>query len=159
MRLLAAAAAATLVALAAPGLAAAQAPDPFTTLADNGVSSVVTAVPFNNYEPTTLYVSRSLGLHFNLDTAWHDVVALDAPRPMDSAPWCVHFLPDPDTGASTCPLFWTPLIAPGGSDPQGVAARKHDTQVQGLQDAQVGSTYRFICSIHPNMVGTIEVVA
>ena len=118
-------------------------PGPLGPLAGVGLSSTVTTVPFNTYAPDTLVVSRSLGLRYlNADTARHDVVAREARRPDGSAPWCKDF------DAGTCPLFWTPLVAGGGSE----------APVQGLEDAEVGRTYTFYCTIHPYMVGTLRVV-
>jgi len=158
MRRLALTAAAALVTLAAPGAAAA-APESQPCSTD-APTAVVTTVPFERYAPDTVYLSKSLGLcYVNLDTEFHDVVALGATRPSDSAPWCVHYPPDPDDPTrETCPLFWTPLLPPGGTDPNLVIARRSDAQVQGLEDTEVGKTYTFFCSIHPLMTGTIEVV-
>lgn len=138
-------------------------PPPATASADPcdaKAQTPVAAVPVERYAPQDLYVSKSQGLCYaNLDLEWHDVVARDATRPSDSAPWCSHFPPDPDDPTKqTCPLFWTPLIAPGGNDAQGVAGRKHDVAVQGLEDAKVGQTYTYFCSIHPLMTGTITIV-
>lgn len=125
------------------------APGPLGPLAGSGLTGTVTTVPFNTYLPDTLVVSRSLGLSYvNVDTASHDVVALEARRPDGSAPWCANF-EDPEHPASQdCPLFWSPLIPGGGSE----------TPVLGLADTKVGSTYTFYCSIHPYMTGTIQVV-
>lgn len=149
--------AAALVAVSALALPGADA----LAMSDSNVTSVITALPFERYAPTTVYVSKSQGLrYFNLDTEWHDVVAHGATRPDRSARWCKYYPLDPEhPSVQTCPLFWTPLKAPGGTDPQGAVAGKHDTRVQGLQDTVVGSSYEFYCSIHPWMVGTIEVVA
>ena len=69
-------------------------------------------------------------------------------RPAESAPWCT----DPRNGfePGACPLFWSDLIE-GGPDSR--------TPVLGLGDAVVGKKYNFFCSIHPRMVGTLEVLA
>jgi plastocyanin len=149
---LAATAAAAFVTLAAPAATNAVAKS-------QTVNSVVTTLPFERYAADTLVVLKSHSLRYvNLDTEWHDVVARDATRPNRSAPWCKYYPVDPDhPNVQTCPLFWTALKPPGGSDPQSVVARKSDAIVQGLQDAKVGSTYTFYCSIHPWMVGTIQV--
>ena len=118
-------------------------PSPLDPLSGAGVSSTVTTVPFNTYAPDTLVVSRSLGLRYvNVDTARHDVVALDARRPAGSAPWCANY------EAGKCPLFWSPLIPGGGSE----------TPVLGLEDAKPGETYSFFCTLHNYMVGTLRVV-
>ena len=117
-------------------------PGPLDPLSGAGVSSTVTTVPFNTYAPKTLVVSRSLGLKYvNFDTARHDVVALEAKRQNTTASWCTTF----DEG--TCPLFWTPLIPGGGTE----------TPVLGLKDTKVGESYRFYCTIHPYMVGDLQV--
>lgn len=118
-------------------------PGPLSGLSGSGVSSQILTVPFNTYAPSTVVVSRSLGLTYtNVDTARHDVVALDAKRPDGSAPWCDGY----DPGG--CPLFWSKLIAGNGTQ----------TPVLGLPDAKAGESYTFFCSIHPYMTGTIEVV-
>jgi len=158
---LAATAAAAVVTLAAPAMAGGATAATALVKADPIVTSVVTALPFERYTPTTVYISKAQGLHYvNLDTEWHDVVAHGATRPNRSAKWCKYYPIDPEhPDIQTCPLFWTPLKPPGGSDPQGVADGKSDTRVLGLEDTKVGSTYDFYCSIHPWMVGTIQVVA
>lgn len=117
-----------------------------------GVTQLVTTVPRDTYAPSTVLVSRGGGLTYaNLDLNRHDLVARvydddhdvreDHVRPDDSAPWCEDFFGD-------CPLFWSELI-------QGPAA---STPVLGLEDAEVGATYEFYCSIHPYMRGTLTVV-
>ena len=160
LRPFAATAAAVLAGVIAPGVASAQAPNVFEALAPTGVSTVVTAYPFEQYAPTDVKVSRSLGLRFtNLDGALHDVVALEDTRPHGSAPWCQYFPPDPeDPDRETCPLFWTPLIPGAYQDPAAASEGNTETWVQGLEDTQEGETYAFYCSIHPLMVGTIEVI-
>jgi plastocyanin len=110
-----------------------------------GPPAAITAVPPNTYEPTTVPVTSVSDVRFaNLDSGvYHDVVALDATRPADSAPWC-----SDSRFVDGCPLFYTPLIlgGPGATKP-----------VLGLSDAPPGD-YRFYCTIHPSMVGTIQVV-
>jgi plastocyanin len=124
-------------------------PGPLAPLTGLGVSGRVTTVPFNTYLPSSIQVSRSLGLTYvNVDTARHDVVALEARRPDGSAPWCGSFENPEDPDAKDCPLFWTPLIPGGGSE----------TPVLGLEDTKAGESYAFYCSIHPYMTGTLEVV-
>jgi plastocyanin len=119
------------------------APGPADGLPSTGASSLITTVPYNTYAPDTVPVVSSQGLRYiNVDTARHDVVAKTAKRPDGSAPWCE------DYGSGECPLFWTPLIPGGGSE----------ATVQGLEDAAPGS-YDFFCTIHPYMVGKIEVVS
>lgn len=149
MRTSVALAATAVVSAIAPAAASAQAPDPFGPLAETGLSSVITTVPVNTYAPDTVPVVRSLGLKYvNLDAARHDVVALDATRPDGSAEWCDAYENPDDPEAEDCPLFWSPLIPGGGSE----------TMVQGLDDTEAGTSYSFFCSIHPYMVGKLEVV-
>lgn len=160
MRRLLALAAATAAVAALPAAATAQTPAvPFDALAPLGVPALITALPFERFTPDTITVSKSTGVAYaNLDTEWHDVVAKTATRPDGSAPWCAQYPLDPEhPEIETCPLFWTPLLPPGAGDPQGVLDRRSDTTVRGLEDAKVGETYTFICSIHPRMTGTIEV--
>ena len=123
-------------------------PGPLSGLSGAGVTGQITTVPFNTYAPGRIVVSRSLGLTYtNLDTASHDVVALEAKRPDGSAPWCDGFKDPEEPDAEACPLFWSKLIPGGGTQ----------TPVLGLQDTKVGGSYSFYCSIHPYMTGTIEV--
>ncbi len=125
------------------------APSPLGGASGLGISSQITTVPFNTYAPSTILVSRSLGLTYtNLDTANHDVVAGDARRADGSAPWCETFEDPEDPGAQGCPLFWSELIPGNGTQ----------TPVRGLKDTTVGESYSFYCSIHPYMTGTIQVV-
>lgn len=108
-----------------------------------GIDSVITAVPVNTYAPDAVVAPGAMGLRFaNLDLNRHDVVASHDTRPDGSAEWCKDFEP------GKCPLFWSPLIAGGGTE----------TPVFGLEDAEPGRSYRFYCSIHPYMHGTIDVV-
>ncbi|HVL33408.1 MAG TPA: plastocyanin/azurin family copper-binding protein [Actinomycetota bacterium] len=76
----------------------------------------------------------------NADAQAHNVQALDATRPDDTAPWCSGF---PRGG---CPLFW--------SDEIGIA---ETTPVLGLEDAASGSQLTFVCAPHPWMTGTLIV--
>jgi len=124
-------------------------PGQLSGLSGAGASGQITTVPFNTYAPSTVVVSRSLGLTYtNLDTARHDVVAREAKRPDGSAPWCEGFEDPEDPAAEACPLFWSKLIPGSGTQ----------TPVLGLKDTAVGESYSFYCSIHPYMTGTIEVV-
>jgi plastocyanin len=160
VRRLAATAAVLLAGAIAPAGASAHEPNPFETLGSAGVTGVVVSYPFERYAPDPVLVSRSLGLRYvNLDTGWHNVVALDARRPDGSAPWCKNYPADPEQpGVEQCPLFWTPLLPPGGSDPSYVTDRRSDYMVEGLQDTKVGEKYTYYCEIHPLMKVTIEVV-
>lgn len=116
-----------------------------------GTGSVIATVPRDTYAPPAVLVARDEPLTYvNLDANRHDVVARvyagagkreTHVRPDGSAPWCADFEGD-------CPLFWSELIAGPGSS----------TPVLGLEDAEVGATYEFYCTIHPYMVGTLTVV-
>lgn len=102
------------------------------------------AVPVNVYATGTTAVSSAAAsvkppAFLNLDQALHDVVALDARRPDGSAHWCHGYEP------GTCPLFWSQLIGQGEVTP-----------VEGFGDTPQGS-YRFYCSIHPDMIGEVVV--
>lgn len=123
-------------------------PGPLAPFQDTAAKGLITTVPINTYLPSTLPVSRSLGLTYvNADILDHDVVAYEAKRPDGSAPWCGTFEDMEDPSAVECPLFWSPLIPSGETTP-----------VLGLQDTKVGESYSFYCSIHPSMRGTIQVV-
>jgi plastocyanin len=103
------------------------------------------ATPGSVFATNPAVVSRSAAaqaspVFANLDVLQHDVVAVEATRPDGSAPWCDGY------GPGACPLFWSPLI--GGAE---------TTTVLGFDDAQPG-TYEYYCSIHPFMVGTVQVV-
>jgi plastocyanin len=50
------------------------------------------------------------------------------------------------TGPDGEPLFSTPLIGTGES-----------AQIEGLEEVKSGQSYRFLCSIHPGMQGTLRV--
>ncbi len=93
----------------------------------------------------------------NLDAASHDVVAecisvtpctLNSPGAYgsDEPYWC-----NPGPGqtqdpypAGKCPLFWSPLVGLSGVTP-----------VHNIDLIQPGLVYRFRCSIHANMQGTL----
>lgn len=104
------------------------------------------AAPVNLFATDPAVVSRTVAkeaapVFANLDQNRHDVVALDARHPDGSASWCHRYEP------GTCPLFWSDLIGPAETTP-----------VLGF-DAVAPGAYRFYCSIHPDMVGTVHVVA
>lgn len=101
----------------------------------------------------------------NGDIALHDVVARDdfAPAQCPTEPgicgedvpeWCLPPKPDePWTtsllnplpfAAGKCPLFATPLIGTAVTAP-----------VEGLWFLEAGRTYRFYCTLHPWMLGTL----
>ncbi len=79
----------------------------------------------------------------NLDAAPHNFVASDAFVPKKAAKkakWCSGF----DKGK--CPLFWSPTIGTGES-----------AAVEGTDKVEAGAQYAFICTLHPNMKGTLVV--
>lgn len=79
----------------------------------------------------------------NADIAPHDFVADGHFLPKKAArkvKWCSGF------DAGKCPLFWSPKIGSGES-----------TQVEGLQRLRSGKQYNFLCTVHPNMKGTLVV--
>jgi plastocyanin len=79
----------------------------------------------------------------NFDIAGHNVVASDAflsRKAARKAKWCSGFR------KGKCPLFWSPTIGTGES-----------TEVLGLNKAKPGTQYGFLCTLHPNMKGTLLV--
>ncbi|MFN2526608.1 MAG: hypothetical protein ABR505_10185 [Actinomycetota bacterium] len=69
-------------------------------------------------------------------TASEDFLARSAAK---KAPWCKEF------SAKKCPLF-TATASTGGSE-----------EVAGVEHLQQGEQYAFVCTIHPNMTGTLVV--
>lgn len=79
----------------------------------------------------------------NGDVASHNFTAAEDYVPKKRAKkteWCASY------PKGKCPLFWTPTITGG-----------QQTDVQGLDLVKSGQTYAFMCSIHPNMRGTLVV--
>ena len=79
----------------------------------------------------------------NFDIAGHNFVASDAflsRKAAKKAKWCSGF------GRGKCPLFWSPTIGTNQS-----------TKVLGLKAVKSGSQYGFLCTLHPNMKGTLLV--
>ncbi len=77
----------------------------------------------------------------NGDVAAHDVTALEHFLPKKTKEsWCKEF------PKGKCPLFWSETIDGGQT-----------TNVQGLANLQSGQQYRFFCSVHPAMTGTLIV--
>lgn len=79
----------------------------------------------------------------NFDVAPHNFVASDAFVPKKlakKAKWCSGF----DKGR--CPLFWSQTINAGQT-----------TEVEGVDFLESGAQYEFICTLHPNMKGTLVV--
>ena len=87
-------------------------------------------------------VAKGESLTFaNGDVAPHNVTAVDAflsRKDAKKAKWCSAF----DKGK--CPLFWSPTITAG-----------EQTEVEGLDRIEPGKQYAFICTVHPNMKGTL----
>jgi plastocyanin len=96
------------------------------------------------YLPPVVVVAPGENLDYsNFDVASHSVVAADAYVPRKKAKkvkWCSGF----DKGK--CPLFWSPAIGVGET-----------TSVLGLERVQSGTQYGFLCTLHPNMKGTLVV--
>jgi hypothetical protein len=137
------------------------------------VDSAVIAGPgaqFVNYLTVAALYQKGGTLSFvNADIASHDVRAegayypVECPKspgrcPKGTPSWCLPPHPNrpytrefgsgnrlPFT-AGKCPLFWTPLIHIG-----------QRVKVQGVERAQPGKQYSFVCSIHPGMKGTLIV--
>jgi plastocyanin len=79
----------------------------------------------------------------NFDAAPHNFVASDAFLPKKLAKkskWCSGY----DKGK--CPVFWSQTITAGQT-----------TEVEGVDLLESGAQYEFICTIHPNMKGTLVV--
>lgn len=79
----------------------------------------------------------------NFDVAGHNFVASDAylsKKAARKAKWCSGF------GRGKCPLFWSPAIGTNES-----------TEVLGLKAVKPGTQYGFLCTLHPNMKGTLLV--
>ena len=92
--------------------------------------------------PVSVAVTAAEVTFVNLDaaaTAPHNIKAVVFGP--DSAPWCG---PYPD---NRCPLFVSALVTVGG------------TSTADLRNTDVGGTYDFVCSLHPNMTGSLMVVA
>ncbi len=80
----------------------------------------------------------------NSDIASHNFIAAEDFVPKKrakKAEWCASY------AKGNCPLFWTPTITAG-----------QETDVLGLDLVKSGETYAFICSIHPNMRGTLVAI-
>jgi len=94
--------------------------------------------------PPVVVIAEGEGINYtNADVAQHNFVAADAflsKRAAKKAKWCSGF----DKGR--CPLFWSPTIATGEA-----------AEVSGLQRVKAGDQYEFLCTLHPNMTGTLIV--
>lgn len=96
------------------------------------------------FVPPVVVIAEGEGIDYtNADIAPHNFVAADAYLPKKAAKkakWCSAF----DKGK--CPLFWSPQIGLGES-----------TSVSGLARLKSGDQFGFICTLHPNMKGTLIV--
>lgn len=110
-------------------------------------AAVVTTAPggfVTGYVPPVVVITEGEGITYtNADIARHNVVASDAFVPKKAAKkvqWCSGF------DAGKCPLFWSEAISAGDS-----------TEVLGLERVVAGEDYGFLCTLHPNMRGTLVV--
>ena len=96
------------------------------------------------FVPPVVVVAEGEGITYvNGDIAPHNFVAADAFVPKKEAkktPWCSSY----DKGK--CPLFWSQTISAGAT-----------TEVEGLERVVSGQQYGFLCTVHPNMNGTLIV--
>ena len=94
--------------------------------------------------PPVVVIEEGEGITYaNVDVAPHDFVADGHFIPKKAArkvKWCSGFDP------GKCPLFWSPKIGAGET-----------TEVEGLERLTSGDQYNFLCTVHPNMKGTLVV--
>jgi plastocyanin len=79
----------------------------------------------------------------NFDVAPHNFVASDAflsKKLAKKAEWCSGYY------KGKCPVFWSQTITAGET-----------TEVEGVDFLESGAQYEFICTLHPNMKGTLVV--
>jgi len=92
--------------------------------------------------PPVVVIEEGEGITYaNGDVAQHDFVADGhylRKKVARKTKWCSGF----DRGK--CPLFWSPRVGAGES-----------TEVEGLQRLRSGDEYGFLCTVHPNMQGTL----
>ncbi len=106
--------------------------------ADASVAAAGPGGTFAGYATPVVVSQQGERLDFtNLDIDAHDIVSDD--RATGSEPWCI-FHPQ-----GACPLFASKLIGLGETD-----------EVIGVDYLLPGS-YKFICSVHPWMQGTLIV--
>lgn len=89
-----------------------------------------------------IVVPKGQGLTFvNTDPASynHNLWAFDTFLPTNSAPWCSGF------PHGRCPAFWSQTISAGGVTP-----------VEGVPALKAGQ-YKFWCSLHDLMIGTLVI--
>ena len=94
--------------------------------------------------PPVVVIAEGEGITYtNADIAPHNFIASDALMPNKAAKkakWCSGY----DRGK--CPLFWSPTIGTGET-----------TEVLGLDVLRSGEQFGFLCTLHPNMQGTLIV--
>ena len=117
------------------------------TLTGPAAAAVVATAPGGftaGFIPPVVVIAKGEGIDYtNADIAPHNFVASGAYVPKKAAKktkWCSGF----DKGR--CPLFWSPTIGLGDT-----------TSVSGLSRVASGKQYAFICTLHPNMKGTLVV--
>ncbi|MFN2389950.1 MAG: hypothetical protein ABR575_10160 [Actinomycetota bacterium] len=97
-----------------------------------------------SFAPPVVVIAEGEGIRFtNGDLPRHNLTAADAflsKKAARKSQWCSAFDP------GRCPLFLSPTITTGQS-----------ADVRGLQRVRSGSEYGFLCTIHPNMTGTLVV--
>ena len=116
-------------------------------LAGPAAAAVVATAPGGyaaGWIPPVVVIAEGEGIDYtNADIAPHNFVAANSYVPKKAAKktkWCSAF----DKGK--CPLFWSPTIGLGDT-----------TTVSGLNRVVSGKQYAFICTLHPNMKGTLIV--
>ena len=115
-------------------------------IAPAGAAEVVTGPGgfVAGFVPPVVVIAEGEGIKYtNADIAPHNFVAADAFLPKKAAKkakWCSSY------DAGKCPLFWSLTIGTGES-----------TEVLGLETLSAGDQYAFLCTLHPNMKGTLVV--
>ena len=99
---------------------------------------------YYGYITPVIVVSKGGALTYtNLDVERHNVVQdveTDGVKGSSKRPWCKQF------PAGKCPVFYSPLIGFGDSEP-----------VDGLQYVKPGTVYTFYCTQHHGMKGKLVV--
>ena len=110
-------------------------------------AAVVATVPGSfqaGYVPPAVVIAKGEGITYaNGDVAPHNFVAASAYRTVKVAKktkWCSGFK------KGKCPLFWSQTVGMGKT-----------AEVEGLELVTPGKQYAFLCTLHPNMKGTLIV--